>query len=273
MTGKDLGGAPRGTAGAGALWKFLLRWWWAVCCGGAVAAGVAVALASGPGATLGGAGATTWPGSSTAATTWPGSSAAAIVPAENGGAAATTRAGSSAAASARPAGTRTASAAGATATGRRRPAVAVPVPTVAGLPHLPPSVKPSLGRWDAGPGGVALAAVSRQSGDSAQAGGARLYLPMRQACQQLAAAVTAARSAPPIPSSVLQARYATALGQFADAAGNCQAGISASFSGESTAMHLNQALIQRSMQELAAGARQLYLATSRIKRPAAGRRR
>jgi hypothetical protein len=107
--------------------------------------------------------------------------------------------------------------------------------------------------------------VTRQLGNSAQAGGVRLYLAMRQACTQLTTAVTAAGAGPPIPDAAMQHRYARALAKLAAAAAHCRAGISTSPSGESVTTRVNQAMIQRSMSEFAAGARELYLATGQIK--------
>lgn len=223
--------------------RFWRHWWWAVPAGGVAFAGVVAALVAGPGGSAA-------PSGLVQPVPVRASSPASAGPVSSGPAhASRPRARGPAAAS---------------------PAVASPgpgltPPAAVSLPPVPRQAKDPVATWGAGPGGAALIRVSDQLGNSAQAGGLRLYLAMQQACTQLTTAVQAAKAGPPIPEPTLERRYATALATLTAAAGHCQAAISATRGGEDATARINQALIRQARQELAAGAGELYLATGRIK--------
>jgi hypothetical protein len=129
----------------------------------------------------------------------------------------------------------------------------------------PPSLKGQMQRWEAGPGGAALATVEQQLGSAAQSVGIQLYSPARQACVSLVSDVSTALAGPPIPYDPMQRLYASALTGLAHAAAHCRAAISLRADGdESLATGLNHALLHRSQAELAAASKQLYQATARI---------
>jgi hypothetical protein len=113
--------------------------------------------------------------------------------------------------------------------------------------------------------------VSHELGVSAQAGGLRLYVTMQQACTHLGTAVNTANAGPPIPDAAMQSQYTRALADLTAAATDCRAGITARANGESVTTSVNQALLGRARAELAAGARELYTATSHIKLTGRGR--
>jgi len=146
------------------------------------------------------------------------------------------------------------------------PARVVPVtlPSTGAIP-LPVAEQPQARTWRAGPGGAALAAVLSQAGDVAQASGLRQYVEMKQACVNLAASVSQAQAAPPIPDAAIQASYAKALSELAKAAAKCEAGISERPDGEEyVATTENQADLSVAARELAAGSADLYQATGGI---------
>jgi hypothetical protein len=127
---------------------------------------------------------------------------------------------------------------------------------------VPPHLAAALKRWDAGPGGAALAEVSKDLGSATQDAGVRLYNPMKQACVSLAGAITAAKAAPPIPGAAMQKSYGLALTKLSVGAADCRAGISVyPYGDEDVKTYENPARLHRSLSELAAGARDLYLAT------------
>lgn len=131
---------------------------------------------------------------------------------------------------------------------------------------LPRKLTAVLARWDAGSGGAKLAALSGQLGDTTQASGLKLYATMRLACLKFGAAVTAARSAPAIPDAAMQRWYARALTTFAKAVADCRAGLSAHpYGDEDIQIREHPKVLDRSVSELAAGAKELYLATAKIK--------
>ena len=119
-------------------------------------------------------------------------------------------------------------------------------------------------RWDAGPGGKALAAVGEQMGTAMQSAGLKLYAQMQLACAQLASDVGTARAEPPIPDSAMQRLYAKALAGLSRAAADCHAAISIHIDDESTDVHLNRPLLNRSRLEFAAASKKLYRATGEI---------
>jgi hypothetical protein len=146
--------------------------------------------------------------------------------------------------------------------------VAIPSPDpvrTSPAPRLPRKLAASLARWDAGPGGAALTAVTNGLGDATQAEGLRLFGVMKDACSKLTTAVTSAKTGPPMPGAGLQGRYARALVTLAAAAADCQAAISAAPSGdEGVDIHRDPRLFHRSVAELASGGRQLYRATAKV---------
>lgn len=235
---------PAGPIGPGQLWR---RWWWAVLLGSVALMGVTAAFIMTPGG----------PAASTSLRRLD-SAAGSNVP-QPGAAAA------SQGAPARQVGHTPAQA----SSNSHIPGQ--PAPGMVHVAPLPPGVKASLQGWAAGHGGAALALVSQQLGVSAQAGGLHLYLTMKQACTQLSTAVTAANAGPPIPYAALQDQYTRALAQLAGAAADCRAGISARANGESVTMTVNQAMLRRARAELAAGASELYAATSHIRLPTRAR--
>ena len=99
-------------------------------------------------------------------------------------------------------------------------------------------------------------------GTALQAGGVKMFLPMRTACASLAVAVKAAQAGPPLPNKALQKRYATALTRLAKAAANCKSAISVRASGDETVdTHENLALLRRVETDFSAGVKDLYLVT------------
>jgi len=103
-------------------------------------------------------------------------------------------------------------------------------------------------------------------GNAMQAGGLRLYPTMRLACTKVSDAVTAARTSPPIPDAVMQRWYTRALTALARAAADCRAGISVhAYGDESTRTRERPRALSRSRAEFATGARDLFLATGKIR--------
>ena len=128
--------------------------------------------------------------------------------------------------------------------------------------HVPAALATALRNWDAGPGGSALLNVSDALGGATQAAGVRLYEPMRVACLSLASAVARAKAAPPIPDASMQRQYGLALATLAAAAVDCRTAISVHSNGDDDVKtHENPILLRQSVADLAAGAKDLYLAT------------
>ena len=150
-----------------------------------------------------------------------------------------------------------------------------PVPTAIPRPagaatstssHLSRKLAASLARWKAGRGGAAVSALSAQMGNAMQAGGLRLYPTMRLACTKVSDAVAAARTSPPIPDAVMQRWYTRALTALARAAADCRAGISVhAYGDENTRTRERPRALSRSRAEFATGARDLFLATGKIR--------
>ena len=139
-----------------------------------------------------------------------------------------------------------------------------PEEVVASL-HVPSQLADALKKWDADPGGTALAEVSGDLGNAMQASGVRLFGPMLQACSSLATAVTAAKADPPIPNAVMQASYSRALAELATAAVDCRAGISQyPTQDEGLQTRENPTTIHQAESELAVGAKDLYQTTVEI---------
>jgi hypothetical protein len=119
--------------------------------------------------------------------------------------------------------------------------------------------------WAAGAGGGALATVTQQFGAALQAGGVRQYSQMRYSCVQLAAAVRAAQSAPPIPVAAMESMYAAGLDSLTRGAADCEAAISLKPDGDETVeTHENSALLSRADSEIATGASDLFKATAQV---------
>lgn len=153
-----------------------------------------------------------------------------------------------------------ASAGRATATARHG-STDTPEKVVASL-HAPPKLAAALTRWEAGPGGSAMASVTNAVGSATQDAGARLYDPMKLACLKLGAAVTTAKAAPPIPDAAMRKWYSLALAKLTTAAADCRAGISVyPYGDEDVKTYENPTLLRKSVSGLAAGAKDLYQAT------------
>jgi hypothetical protein len=131
--------------------------------------------------------------------------------------------------------------------------------------QVPHALAKVLARWDAGPGGTALAQVSGDLGDAMQASGVKQYGSMKQACASLAAAVARAQTARPIPNANIQKSYGQVLAQLARAAAKCGAGISL-YQTEDQGLQAreNPSVLHRAESELAAGAEGLDQATADI---------
>jgi len=131
--------------------------------------------------------------------------------------------------------------------------------------RFPKRLTRQVSRWEAGPGGKALAAVTAQMGYALQAAGTGVYPSMKQACTSLASAVRTAQAGPPIPDAVMQRTYGVALAKLSQGAGNCQSAISVSVDDESTNVHVHKALVEQSRMELATGSKTLYKATAEVR--------
>lgn len=119
-------------------------------------------------------------------------------------------------------------------------------------------------RWEAGPGGEALAAVEEQMGSAMQTAGLRLYPSMKQSCVLLASEIRTAQAGPPIPDGAMQHRYAKALAGLLRAAADCRTAISVTSGDESVQSHVNRPLLNRSRSEFAATSKTLYTAIGAI---------
>ncbi|HEX6519268.1 MAG TPA: hypothetical protein VF070_04525 [Streptosporangiaceae bacterium] len=130
----------------------------------------------------------------------------------------------------------------------------------------PTALTSQIQHWTAGSGGAALSAVTAQLGKAAQAGGLKLYAQLRAACANLRSSVQTARNAPPIPDAAMQRLYASTLVGLANAAADCLSAVSVRQAGdEDLQIHVNSALLNRSLAELAVGSKQLYTATAEIR--------
>ena len=136
--------------------------------------------------------------------------------------------------------------------------VAVHANTAAVLPQ-------GVAAWDAGYGGAAQAAVSKQLGNVLMSYGFHQLPSMKQACGMLTAAVTRAAANAPIPDAAMQMSYQRALAELAKGAADCQAGISTRLQGvEDVVVHEDAPAVNQAMSVLAAGAKDLYQATAKI---------
>jgi hypothetical protein len=134
-----------------------------------------------------------------------------------------------------------------------------------GAVSLPASMHSRVIRWQFGPGGTHLAAVSSLFGTALQQRGLRQYPLMKQTCTQLAHSVPTAQAGPPIPVAAMQTLYVQALTELAKGAADCQAAITVTPDGdESVQLHVNAGLLNRSLSELAAGSRDIFRSTAEI---------
>jgi hypothetical protein len=142
-----------------------------------------------------------------------------------------------------------------------------PARTQPGPRPIKPTNPAPVESWDAGQGGKALSAITAQSGSVLMAHSAGQYSEMLQSCQALASAVQAARTAPVIPDSAMQAKYAASLTAFGTAGAECTAAITQSTEGvEDTVTNVDQAKISQSISELNVGIADLYAATEVLRK-------
>lgn len=131
--------------------------------------------------------------------------------------------------------------------------------------RLPHGLAIMLRKWDTGRGGAALAAVSSNLGSATQAAGNKRYVLMRPACASLAAAVTEAKAAPPIPDASMQWMYVKALTTLGSAATICLNGIAEhAYGDDGVETHENPRFLSESVSGFTVGGRQLYSATLKI---------
>jgi hypothetical protein len=130
----------------------------------------------------------------------------------------------------------------------------------------PATLETQIRRWTAGSGGAALSAVTTQLGNATQAAGLKLYAEVRAACANLSSSVRTAQGAPPIPDDAMQRLYASTLTGLSIATADCRTAVSVHPVGdEGQAIHVNDALLNRSLAELSTGTKQLYTATAEIR--------
>jgi hypothetical protein len=101
-------------------------------------------------------------------------------------------------------------------------------------------------------------------GSAMQAAGVKLYSTMKLACASLASDVGTAQAGPPIPYAAMQRLYTNALAGLSSAAADCRNAISEHPSDETTAVHVDEALLNQSRLEFAAMSKKLYRATAQI---------
>jgi hypothetical protein len=118
--------------------------------------------------------------------------------------------------------------------------------------------------WLSGAGGTNLTAVTSLFGTALQLKGLQQYQLMKSTCTELARSVLTAKAEPPIPVAPMQMVYMQALGELAAGAADCQAAITVRNGDESLQVHVDAALLGRSVAELAAGSRDLFRSTAEI---------
>jgi hypothetical protein len=134
-----------------------------------------------------------------------------------------------------------------------------------GALSLPTSMQSRVVTWQFGRGGTRLAAVSSLFGTALQNKALKQYPLMKQTCIQLARSVPTAQAGPPIPVAAMQTLYVQALTELAKGAADCQAAITVTPNGdESLQIHINAALLNQSVSELAAGSRDIFRSTAEI---------
>jgi hypothetical protein len=144
------------------------------------------------------------------------------------------------------------------------PVVPVTLPRDGAIP-MSAGAAPQVKAWKGGTGGTALADVTSQAGDVAQASGQKQYVEMKKACSELAASVSSAQTDPPIPDAAMQKQYQKALSELAQAAASCQAAITEQPEGEEyVATTQNSADLTAAAAALASGSTDLYQATGQI---------
>ena len=130
----------------------------------------------------------------------------------------------------------------------------------------PPALEPRIRRWNTGPGGAALAAVTEQLGNTMQAAGVRLYPEVKQACAALGSSVQTALAAPPIPYAAMQQAYGEVLAGLSGAVTECRNAISVRPAGdEDLEIGVNKALLNHSLAEFATESTELYETTAEIR--------
>ena len=135
----------------------------------------------------------------------------------------------------------------------------------AGALPLPSGMKTQVAAWDAGRGGTALAAISKQLGSVTQSGAVREYVEMKEACSELATEIRAAQAETAIPEAAMQVLYAKALASMATGAADCQNAISVQPDGDELVLtHENATLLRQSGSALTVGAKELFQATAEI---------
>jgi hypothetical protein len=149
------------------------------------------------------------------------------------------------------------------------PSTSRPQPPGSGLAksvlRWPPRLNRQIRRWEAGPGGKALAAVEEQMGTAMQSASLRLYPSMKLSCAGLASQISTAQAGPPIPDAAMQRQYARALSRLSRAAADCRSAISVDQTGdESEQTHVNGPLLKRSRLEFAEASATLYRAIGAI---------
>lgn len=119
--------------------------------------------------------------------------------------------------------------------------------------------------WNKGPGGLALKAVTTDSGNVLMAHANQQYGQMLQYCGVLSTDVRHAVNATPIPDGAMQAKYLTALGEFKSGVSDCMAGVTQHEEGvEDTVTNVNKPVLTRAMAEFTRALKDLYIATFAI---------
>jgi hypothetical protein len=133
-------------------------------------------------------------------------------------------------------------------------------------PSMSRKLASALIQWNSARGGSVLASLTGAVAGATQEAGLAQYADMKLACEQVAAAVTAAKASAPIPDAPWQLRYASALSSFADGASECESAISVRRDGdEYLETRQNQGLLRKSLAEFATGSADLNRATARIR--------
>ncbi len=119
--------------------------------------------------------------------------------------------------------------------------------------------------WNKGPGGMALKAVTTDSGNVLMSHANQQYPQMLQYCNALSADVRHAVNATPIPDGAMQAKYLKALGGFKSGISDCLAGVTQHEEGvEDTVTNVNKPVLTRAMTQFTHALSDLYVATFAI---------
>jgi hypothetical protein len=166
---------------------------------------------------------------------------------------------------------KTADPSGRSSTGQPVTATPEPVAAVHGLAksalRYPKRLKRQVLRWEAGPGGKALAAVITQMGSAMQYAGTGLYPTLKVSCTQLVSDIETARAGPAIPDAAMQRTYGRALAELSRAAANCHRALWTTGVGEDVDFHVHSTVFNLSRAEFAAGSKLIYNATADIHMP------